>query len=131
MKIRANRTTERAGVNAARAIFEANGVVFQEVDLGNDYGKDAYVDLGDGQNVSGFCIGLQIKSGTSFKRPGGYGIPLDEAHAKIWRTSTLPIAGLVHDPDDGLVRWCNISEYLQQNRGKTASYIPVPAANVL
>ena len=96
MRLRKNRRTERAGVNETRAFFEACDCVFQEVDLGNDYGKDAYVDLVDGQEVTGHCVALQIKSGASFRTARGYAIPV-EGHEEVWRMSSLPVAGIVYD----------------------------------
>lgn len=131
MELRGNRQTERAAVNATRTFFEANNFVVQEVDTGNDYGKDAYVDLTEGTTVTGFMVALQIKGGASYRRPGGYGIPLDSKHETVWRGSTVPVGGIVQDPDDGLLRWCNISEYLEQHLKDAASYIPVPADQIL
>lgn len=124
-KVSENRRKERSGVNAVQSLFESSGYVFQEVDLRNDYGKDAYVDLVDGQEVTGTCVALQIKSGVSYRRPCGYGIPLDSEHLSVWRGSTLPIAGIVHDPQDGELYWCNITSFLQQLEGDPPSYIPV------
>ena len=124
-KVPENRPKERSGVNAAQSLFESSGYVFQEVDLRNDYGKDAYVDLVDGQEVTGACVALQIKSGVSYRRPCGYGIPLDSEHLSVWKGSTLPVAGIVHDPEDGELYWCNITSFLQQLEGDPPSYIPV------
>jgi hypothetical protein len=131
MQLRGNRKTERAAVNATRAFFEANDFVFQEVDAGNDYGKDAYVDLTEGITVTGFMVALQIKGGASYRRPGGYGIPLDSKHEAIWRGSTAPVGGIVQDPEDGLLRWCNISQYLEEHTNESCSYIPVPSTQIL
>lgn len=98
----------------------------------NDYGKDAYVDLAEGERITGLCAALQIKGGVSYRRAdGSYFIPLDKKHAKIWREATLPILGLVHDPDDGLGRWCSISDFVNQGHNTTASYIPVPRDAIL
>ncbi len=96
MKLRKNRVVERVAVNAARTLFEANGCVFQEVDQGNDYGKDAYVDLVDGEKISGHCIAVQIKGGNKYRRANGYVIPIDD-HEEVWRQSPLPVAGIVFD----------------------------------
>jgi hypothetical protein len=131
MKVRPNRQTERAALNATRTLFEACNCIFQEVDLGNDYGKDVYVDAVDGQSVTGLCIALQVKGGVSYRRPGGYGIPLDDAHAKIWMHSSLPIAGVVYDPEDSQLRWCNISDFLHTTPLPLPSYIPVDASRLL
>lgn len=131
MKIRCNRKVERAAVNAARAFFESCDCVFQEVDLANDYGKDAYVDLTERDNVTGLCVAVQVKGGASYRRPGGYGIPLDENHASLWRQSSVPVAGIVYDPDDQQLRWCSISEFVERAKKPLPSYIPVDSANVL
>src|SRR5687767_3158809 len=97
MKPRKNRPTERAGANATQALFEKHNWIFQPVDLGNDYGKDAYVDAPAGDTVSGLCAAIQIKSGASFRRADGYAIPI-EGHEQVWRDSPLPVMGIVHDP---------------------------------
>jgi hypothetical protein len=132
-RLRANRIPERAAVNAARTFFEANGCVFQEVSGDNDYGKDAYVDLTFGGQVTGLCVALQIKGGESYRRTGGgYVIPLDDDHAKLWRSSTVPIFGVVHDPSDGKLRWCNISQFLNSPEGgRLPGSIPVESSALL
>src|SRR4030042_3919630 len=124
MRLRKNRKTEREAVNAAREFFEANGCIFQEVDTGNDYGKDAYIDLVDEGHVTGVCAAVQIKGGASYKRKEGYAIPIGE-HLDVWRSSTLPIIGIVYDPEDRQLRWCNISNYLDNHGVEDPSYIPV------
>lgn len=131
-KLRANRITERAAVNAARTFFETNGCIFQEVSGDNDYGKDAYVDLTFGGRVTGLCAALQIKGGESYRSAdGGYGIPLDDDHAELWRSSTVPIFGIIHDPRDGKLRWCNISEFLSSPEGgQLPRSIPVESSAI-
>lgn len=123
-----NRVKERAAVNATRALFEANGCVFQEVDQGNDYGKDAYIDLVEGKEVTGLCVALQIKGGPSYRRGSGYAIPIG-GHREVWRLSPLPVAGIVHDPETGALYWCDISSAVAQDGD--ASEIPVSRDNLL
>lgn len=131
--LRANRIPERAAVNAARTFFEGKGCIFQEVSGDNDYGKDAYVDLTFGGRVTGLCVALQIKGGESYRRKsGGYLIPLDADHAEVWRSSTVPIFGIVHDPSDGKLRWCNISEFLNSAEGeRLPGSIPLESSALL
>ncbi len=89
-------------MNAAQAFFERNGCVFQEVERQNDFGKDGYVDIGEDGVVTFLCAALQIKSGKSYRTANGdYSVPVN-GHAETWRRSTIPVFGLVYDPDDGL-----------------------------
>ena len=132
MLLRKNRKTETSATNAARTLFESSGFVFQEVDLANDYGKDAYIDTTKEGGLTGLCIGVQIKGGKSCRRPCGYGIRIDKSHERVWRNSSVPIGGIVFDPEDGKLYWCNISKYLLDRSTKNVgSYIPVPRENVL
>lgn len=132
MRLRANRETEREAVNLARTFFESNSCVFQEVEGANDYGKDAYVDLTENRRVTGLCVALQIKGGRSYRdASGNYRIPLDDEHARIWAESTVPIFGIVHDPDDGGLRWCNISAFLQEVKGVHPTAILIASTNLL
>src|SRR5262245_20614336 len=127
MKLRRNRVVEREAVNATRAFFESNRCVFQEIDGSNDYGKDAYVDLPQGEVVSGLCAALQIKGGRSFRRAkGNYAIPVTASHAKLWLSSTVPVIGIVYDPDDRQLRWVNLSVLLRSRNGSAAGSVAVP-----
>jgi hypothetical protein len=128
---RRNRNTEREGVNAARTFFERCGCVFVEIGLENDYGKDAHVDLGNDVSVTSICAGVQIKSGVSYRHNGDYRIPLSSADLEYWKESTVPMIGIVYDPDDGLLRWVNITQYLCASNVSPGSYIPVDGKAIL
>lgn len=130
-KLRPNRVRSAAAVNATRAFFEANGCVFHEVAEQNDYGKDAFVELGLEGRVTGLCAALQIKGGESYERPdGGYVIPIGN-HAEYWRSSSIPIFGIVHDSQDDGLRWCNISEMLGRCRRQPPTSLYVEGSAVL
>jgi hypothetical protein len=125
------RITSREGVNAAQAFFERHGCVFQEVAQQNDFGKDAYVDIGEGGAVTFLCAALQVKSGTSYRiAEGDYFIPVD-GHAHNWRNSTVPIFGLVYDPNDALTRWVDVTGHLRANPGQQTGNIPVSRKAIL
>lgn len=130
MKVGKNRPTERKGVNAARSLFEAAGCLFQEVDTRNDFGKDAYVDLTQDGVVTGDCIGVQVKSGESYRRKNDYVIPAI-GHVDCWRNSPLPIAGIVYDPDLGSLFWCDLTEACRRRSQGDESPVAVPADHVL
>lgn len=129
MEIRRNRVTERAGVNAARTFFESQEQVFQEIELSNDYGKDAYIDFTVNKNLLGTCAALQIKTGRSFIRSSGYAIPI-EGHYQVWRDSSLPVIGIVYDNQQNKLYWVNISAHLDQHDGIPTS-IPISANSEL
>jgi hypothetical protein len=134
MKLRSNKIIERESVNYVRNFFESIGCVFQEIDTGNDYGKDAYVDFGTNKTVTGLCFAIQIKSGKSYKRNDNYFIPLDIDHIKIWKESTIPLIGIVYDPDSKSAVWINISVFLKGtdvNQKDIPKAIDIPAHNIL
>lgn len=127
------RRTERQGINAAREFFENASCVFQEVDQQNDYGKDAYVDVGDRVQgrITPLCIALQIKSGPSYRTSsGGYFVPIGQ-HATLWRESTIPVFGLVFDPQDRRLRWQDLTGYLRAHPSLNEGRIPVSAEALL
>jgi hypothetical protein len=130
MKVGKNRPMERKGVNAARSLFEAAGCLFQEVDTRNDFGKDAYVDLTEDGVVTGDCIGVQVKSGETYRRKNDYVIPVT-GHVECWRNSPLPIAGIVYDPDIGSMFWCDLTEACRRRSLGDESPVGVPADHVL
>lgn len=129
--ISANRAVEKAGVLAVQAFFESNGCVFQPVAQENDFGKDAYVDVGQAGRLTPLCIALQIKSGTSYRSGSGdYAIPL-RTHANVWRHSTVPVFGFVYDPDDLKIRWIDLTAHLRSAPELTTGTVPIACGQVL
>ncbi len=125
------RITAREGINAAQAFFEHHGCVFQEVAQQNDFGKDAYVDIGENASVSFLCVAIQVKAGVSYRSAkGDYFIPIDD-HAHNWRYSTVPIFGIVYDPDDQLMRWIDITGHLRANPHKQTGSVLVSREAIL
>lgn len=130
-RLQSQSTTAKDGVNAVRTFLEHHGCVFQEVAQQNDFGKDGYVDIGEGGVVTFLCAALQIKSGTSYRTAkGDYCIPV-ENHADTWRKSTVPVFGLVYDPDDTLIRWVDLTGYLRAHPEQTGGSVPVSGRHVL
>jgi hypothetical protein len=131
MKNSAERMISREGVNAIQAFFESNGCAFHEVPQQSDFGKDAYFDFGENGVVSFLCAALQIKSGTSYRTAKrDYFVPVDD-HADNWRNSTVPVFGLVYDPDDRQIRWIDITGYLRACPDQKSGSIPVPSDVIL
>ena len=125
-----NRLVELAGVNATKTLFDSLGYVFLSVPQEHDFGKDAYVDLVDGREVTGVTVAIQVKSGPSFKRAEGYAIPIG-SHFEVWRDSSVPIVGIVYDPDIEQLHWCDITEFLENVEGEPPASIPVGADKIL
>src|SRR5262249_6635709 len=82
------------------------------------------------RNVTGVCVSLQIKSGEKYRRASGYAIPIN-GHEDVWRCSTLPIAGIVHDPDSGKLYWGSISRFLAEHPKNPPAAMPISSSNVL
>ena len=126
-----NRKVAREGVNAVQTFFERNDCVFQEVAQQNDFGKDAYVDITLNRTPTPLCAALQIKAGTSYRSADGdYFVPVQN-HRDMWRRSTVPVFGLVYDPDDGLIRWADVTGYLRSASGHSVSTVPVSRYAIL
>jgi hypothetical protein len=125
------RIMSREGINAAQAFFDRNGSVFHEIPQQHDFGKDGYLDFGERGIITHLCAALQVKSGPSHRKPNGdYFVPVDD-HAEDWRNSTVPVFGLVYDPDDRQIRWADATGYLRRNPDQEKGRIPVPRASVL
>lgn len=105
-----SRQAERRAVNATRSFFEDHDLIFQEIDLRNDIGKDAILDLARSGDDAGLAIALQIKGGQKYKRKAGHSIPIDARLRTIWRNSSIPIFVIVQDPDDRELYWGNLTE---------------------
>ncbi|MGH3547138.1 MAG: DUF4365 domain-containing protein [Pseudonocardiaceae bacterium] len=110
--IRRNRRIERAGVNALRTVLEDAGHIVQEIDGANDHGEDLYVRFVDKGRLTSSIVAIQVKSGTKYRRAIGYSIPVGR-HAVLWRTSNIPVVGVVYDPEMQMLYWGNITERLR------------------
>ena len=138
---RSSRVRGKAGYRRLESVLEAANIVVQHVETENDIGRDAFVDIVDGNDVTGGVISVQVKSGPSFLYEGQWIIPGKPADFTLWRESTVPVFGVVHDPDTDALRWIDLSQaaalaldsYLSPvvagRFGKSA--IPVPEDNRL
>lgn len=106
---RPSRAVGKAGLRAVESVLEAAGLVVQRVEQDNDIGRDAFVDVVEGGEVTGGVISLQVKSGSSFAHKGTWLLPGDPADFTLWRESTVPFFGVVHDPVSGALRWVDLS----------------------
>ena len=126
-----SRVTSRDGVNSARLFFEHHSCRFQEIDQQQDIGKDVYVDLADRADITPLCVALQIKSGVSYRTGiGDYLVPV-EHHANLWRRSTVPVFGIVYDPDDSQLRWVDLTGYLRAHPDQEGGSVPVSGRQTL
>jgi hypothetical protein len=131
-KGRLNRVTEKLGVREVQAIFENGGSLFQPVDLAHDVGKDAYVDLAEDGVFTGRMIAVQVKSGKSYRDGDDYKVPCDADDIAVWRGSTVPIYGMVYDPEAGTVHWQNLTAWSTAlEAGDVPSFCPVSRNNLL
>lgn len=101
--------SELLAVDVSRSFFHKNDFIFQEIDLRNDIGKDAVLDLARSGDDAGLTVALQIKGGRKYKRKNGHSIPIDDRLRKIWRNSSIPIFVIVLDPDDEELYWGNLA----------------------
>lgn len=89
-----SQATAREGINFVRALVESQNSTFQEVELHNDLGNDAYVEFVVEESATGCCVALQIKSGASYRTAsGGYAFQADRSHFEYWASPHATSAG--------------------------------------
>lgn len=120
--------SERGGINAVRTLLERHDLVVDEVDGRSDYGRDLNVDVTHGSEITGGIIGVQVKGGKTFRRRGRWIIPATPADWHYWRSSTVPIIGMVHDPGTAEIRWINLSQ-LARSSIQVDGYNAVPQSD--
>lgn len=111
-----SQATSRDGINFVRGVIERQNSTFQEIDLHNDLGNDAYVEFVVEENATGCCVALQIKSGPSYRSSRGqYVFQSDRDHFEYWATHTLPVLAVIFDPEREKAVWVDITNYLREN----------------
>ena len=69
------------------------------------------MDLVEGTDVTGEMIALQVKGGISYRRGQSYAVPCSAADRELWRTSSVPVFGVVHDPETDKLHWTNLTAW--------------------
>lgn len=106
-------TSQRA-VNAFKEFCLQHRWVFTETPEQTDFGKDGYLDFSHEDELTGQCIAVQIKGGSSWRTADGYLIRADTRRRSFWASSTVPVFGIVWDPDDGGLYWTDLTGRLRE-----------------
>ena len=113
-KRKRSQATSRDGVNFVKRLVERQNSTFQEIDLNNDLGNDAYVEFVVEEDATGCCVALQIKSGASYhSRSGRYFFQSDSDHFEYWASHTLPVLAVIFDPEREQAVWVDITDHLR------------------
>jgi hypothetical protein len=104
----------RQGVNAFERRCLELGWVFHETPQQSDFGKDGYVDFTHNTTMTGPCVAVQIKGGRSFRNSDGYNLRASDSQRRFWEMSTVPVFGIVWDPDSNGLHWCDITGTLRK-----------------
>lgn len=116
IKRKRSQATGREGINFVRTLVERQNSTFQEIDLQNDLGNDAYLEFVVEESATGCCVVLQIKSGCSYRTESGkYAFQSDRDHFEYWASHTLPVLAVVYDPDARTAFWTDITDHLRQH----------------
>jgi hypothetical protein len=108
-RVNPGRPAEKAALRVVQAVFEDANHTYQPIEGSNDIGKDAVVDVIIDGEVTGDLIALQIKGGASYRRSRGYAIPCTAEDRELWRSSAIPVFGVVHDT--GKLCWTNLTAW--------------------
>jgi hypothetical protein len=121
--------TSREAVQALDAFCVERKWVFTETPGQSDFGKDGYIDLSREGKLTGQCIAVQVKGGSSSRRSNGYAIRADRRRRRFWRDSTVPVFGIIWDPDIGSLFWVDLTAALLGS--DLTGALEVPATNRL
>ena len=93
-------------------MLERHGLVVSEVEGGSDYGRDLLVDLTEDGELTGAVVGIQIKGDKRFVRDDGpWVLSASSIDARFWADSSIPVLGVLWDPDTTTMRWDNLTAY--------------------
>ncbi len=116
--------TSREAVLAFESLCTRHRWVFTETPDQSDFGKDGYLDLSHEGRLTGQCIAIQLKGGSSFRRSEGFTIPADGRRRHLWMESTIPVFGIVWDPDDSGLYWLDLTTALRADGLEVALRVP-------
>lgn len=82
-----------------------------------DIGLDGTIEVLDGNlEPSGAVAFVQVKSGKSFVRASGeYVLVSDKDHFQAWSRYSVPLIGVVYNPERADARWACISDHIRNH----------------
>jgi len=116
-KRKQTKATSRSGVKFVEDIVVKDyNCIFQEIDLHNDIGNDAYLEFIEDEEATGCCIAVQIKSGDSYVASNGsFVLKTDRDHFEYWHSHVLPVAAIIYSPTQKRALWCDVKEHLRRD----------------
>lgn len=123
--------TAKDGLNFVRSIVEKNGSLFHKIEQENDLGIDAIIEFIENGKPVNISIAVQIKSGVSYINENKTicHIPVED-HYDYWMNYSLPVYGIVYDPEIESANWINIKDYLKKNKNATGISINKNLVNI-
>lgn len=101
----------------------------------SDYAFDGQIEfLNADREPTGAVCYIQCKSGMSYiSNAGEYVLKADKRHFETWGRQTIPVIGIVHNPQSGDARWVDITEWIRThpesaNSGPYAIHCPASQA---
>ena len=105
--------TGEQGVIAFEAWCTACLWPFVRVPTERDVGIDGFVQVTSDGIPTGDVFAVQIKTGRSYLRGSAGAVPVRD-HGDFWRSSSIPVVAVVHDPETGRLWWGNATEALRR-----------------
>jgi hypothetical protein len=129
-KRKKNVKIEKAGIIAVEAACLPLDLIWRPI-VDEDVGVDGTIEIAVGDFPTGKIVGVQVKSGESYFRSATdatFTFYADQDDLKYWKSLSIPLFLLVHDPSDGVVYWKEISSHLA---GENDTKLVFSRANVL
>lgn len=116
-KWKKTKQTENKGLIVVADIINNSNCILNKIDGSNDIGLDGYLEFVEKESTTGFCVGIQVKSGGSYQTSNRKFALLksDKAHFEYRKNHSLPVVGIVYIPEDEKAYWIDIAEYLSFN----------------
>jgi len=115
MAIRYTKTSQTGdeGIAYVKLVASKAGCIyrpFENADLGID---GALEFINDNREPSGEFVLVQVKSGESYISKEGYQLKADRKHLETWSRYSIPVVGIIYNPERSDARWIDISSHLR------------------
>ncbi len=123
MKVDTRVHTERLGVAFVQQICSRAGHVWRELVV-TDVGIDGHIEIVRDGMATGMLVAVQIKSGKSFVAEPGcrFWFIAKQDHYGYWARYSLPVIGILYDPDRDEAVWVNLKRLSTLDRVANGPY---------